>query len=57
MDNEEVVRKIEIELKIGKLDSLLLFISSSLGLGFTLVQSVLGGIASLVYFSPLLLLI
>ena len=57
MNNEEAVRRIETKLRIGKLDSLLLFLSSFLGLGLGLLQLVCGGIGVFVFFLPLLFLI
>lgn len=57
MNNEEAVRRIETKLRLGKLDSLLLFLSSLLGLGFALLQLMYNNILILVYFLPLLFLI
>jgi hypothetical protein len=55
MDNEEVVRRIETKLKIGKLDSLLLFISSSLSSILTIMRLIIGEYNSIILFIPLLL--
>ena len=54
MDNEEVLRRIERKLKVGKLDSLLLFLSSSLAIVFGIVQATIGGYNSIIFFIPLL---
>ena len=56
MDTEEAVKKIEAKLRIGKLDSLLLFISSSLSLVFAIMQIIIGGYNSIIFFIPLLFL-
>lgn len=56
MDNQELKDYIDLKLKIGKLDSTLLFLCSSLSFLFGLIQTIIGANQALLQFSPLLVI-
>lgn len=47
---------LDVKLRIGKLDSALLFLSSSITIIFALIQVFIGGVSALIYFLPLFFL-
>jgi len=53
-DSERLLKEIETKLRIGKLDSGLLFLCSSLSFLFGLLQTLLAGVQTITYFLPLL---
>ncbi|WP_287588278.1 hypothetical protein [Candidatus Borrarchaeum sp.] len=55
-DKSDLKHYLDVKLRIGKLDSALLFLSSSITIIFALIQVFIGGVGALIYFLPLFFL-